>query len=761
MMKTLLSLSLTFLFAFNSIALGQTPQQTQKPQETDDVIRINTELVQTDVMVFDKGGRFVDGLKPEQFEVRVDGKPVTVSFVERVTAGSTREAMLEASTSRPAKLVDANPGVVDRGRTIIFFLDDYHLSAASVENTRKSILRFIENEMALNDQVAVSSSSGQIGYLQQFTDNKAVLRAAVARINHRPYIVRDAENIAMTEYTALKIDQGDRDALSYFTDELLKATNFKSAGGGLGPPPSSPFGGKTDRGQTQGMSREAAEKVVRERAQVLLKQSAAVTIDTLSSLESLMRSSAQLPGRKLVFFISDGFYLNDRNTGYGDKLKRITDAAVRAGVVVYSLDARGLVSETDASSNRADPMGKLARSNTGELSASQDPLTALAGDTGGRALLNSGALNKLVNDALKETSNYYLLAWKPVDDQRGGKFKRVEVSIAGRPDLTVRLPRGYLDMDAKALAARDDSKSGKTTETAANSANQGGASKTTDAELRTALNSFAPLRNVPTYLNVSYLDTPNNAALLTASVQISTARLSYGADGKQPAAVDLAGVILNEQGKSVNGFKTRLNVNPLSSTPDAPEQGSVIYNYKVAIPPGLYQVRTAARDEKSGWVGSAHQWIEIPDLTSKRLTLSSLLVGGQVIEKAGQKQGTDAAAGNAGGGGPQVQFSVDKRFKRSSKLSFWVFIYNAARGAGGSAQPDVTAQVQVFRGTQAIVTAPARKLQTEGMSDLARIPYGGEFPLGSLAPGRYMLQVTVTDKLGNATAVRHAFFDVE
>jgi VWFA-related protein len=759
MMKTLLSLSLTFLFAFNSIALGQTPQQTQKPQETEDVIRINTELVQTDVTVFDKSGRFIDGLKPEQFEVRVDGKPVIVSFVERVTAGSTREAMLETATSRPAKLVDANPGVVDRGRTIVFFLDDYHLSAASVENTRKSILRFIENEMALNDQVAVSSSSGQIGYLQQFTDNKAVLRAAVARISHRPYTVRDAENIAMTEYTALKIDQGDRDALSYFTDELLKATNFRSAGGGLGPPKSTPFGGGSDKGQTQGMTRESAERVVKERAQVLLKQSAAVTIDTLSSLESLMRSSAQLPGRKLVFFISDGFYLNDRNTGYGDKLKRITDAAVRAGVVIYSLDARGLISETDAGSNRADPMGKLSRANTGEVSASQDPLTALAGDTGGRALLNSGALNKLVNDALKETSNYYLLAWKPVDDQRGGKFKRIEVSIAGRPDLTVRLPRGYLDMGAKALAARDDSKPGKPAETAGNSANQGGVPKTTDAELRTALNSFAPLSNVPTYLNVSYLDTPNNAALLTASVQISTARLSYGADGKQPAAVDLAGVILNEQGKSVNGFKTRLNVNPLSSTADAPEQGSVIYNYKVALPPGLYQVRTAARDEKSGWVGSAHQWIEIPDLTNKRLTLSSLLIGGQVIEKTGQKQGTDAAAGNAGG--PQVQFSVDKRFKRSAKLSFWIFIYNAARGAGGSAQPDLTAQVQVFRGSQAIVTTPARKLQTEGMSDLARIPYGGEFPLGSLAPGRYMLQVTVTDKLGNATAMRHAFFDIE
>jgi hypothetical protein len=71
------------------------------------------------------------------------------------------------------------------------------------------------------------------------------------------------------------------------------------------------------------------------------------------------------------------------------------------------------------------------------------------------------------------------------------------------------------------------------------------------------------------------------------------------------------------------------------------------------------------------------------------------------------------------------------------------------------------AQVTVYRGGQAIVTGGARKLQTAGMSDLERIPYGGEFALNSLAPGRYMLQVTVTDRLSNQSAVQRSFFDVE
>jgi hypothetical protein len=89
-----------------------------------------------------------------------------------------------------------------------------------------------------------------------------------------------------------------------------------------------------------------------------------------------------------------------------------------------------------------------------------------------------------------------------------------------------------------------------------------------------------------------------------------------------------------------------------------------------------------------------------------------------------------------------------------------MFIYNAAR-SGSSGKPDVTAQVQIFRGQQAIVTTQPRQLTTTGVDDLARIPYGGAFQLSGLAPGRYMLQLTVTDRLANASAVQRSFFDVE
>jgi VWFA-related protein len=744
-----------FLFVSALTVFGQ----QQPPQDkTDDVVRISTELVQTGVTVLDKQGHFVDGLKPEQFVLKVDGQPVTPSFFERVTAGTAREEKLVTAAAGGAapQAAPASEATV-RGRTIVFFIDDLHLSPESVGRTRKTILDFVENQMSPYDQVAVASASNQIGFLQQFTDLKAVLRAAVARLNHIPYTVRDVEVVPMTEYTALRIDQGDRDATDHYTTELLKSTNYRG-GSTSGGKPVSPFGGRSPQGETGGMTREQAERVVKERAQVMLKQAASVSLNTLNTLESLMRSSSTLPGRKLVFFISDGFYLNDRNTGFNDKLRQITDAAARAGVVIYSIDARGIVSMTDASSNRADPNGRLSRSDTGELSASQDPLTALAADTGGRALLNSDGISSAVTNALQETSNYYLLAWRPpTDEQKGAKFKRVEVSIAGRPDLTVRLPKGFVagrtEADA-AKAAKESKTPAANASTPAAASNTAGAAKGPEGDIKSALTATAPKKGLPTQLSVGYLDVPGTGTVLTASVQMATDVLGYGDDGKQPAAIDLAGMALNDQGKPVGSFKTRLNVNPLAENVSV-ERPVVVYNNKVPLKPGLYQVRVAARDDKTGRVGSATQWIEIPDLAQKRLTLSSLMVGGQFVGK--RKDAGPAAT--AAAAPEQVQFSVDRRFKAGSHMNFLTIAYNATPGPGGS--PDLEAQIKITRDGQAVVNAPARKIGTPQGTDLARVPYGADIGLSTLSPGRYVLQVTINDRAAKTSAMQQTTFDIE
>ena len=258
----------------------------------------------------------------------------------------------------------------------------------------------------------------------------------------------------------------------------------------------------------------------------------------------------------------------------------------------------------------------------GAIEASQDALNALAEDTGGRALRGQNYFDRWVDKVLDETSNYYLLAWRPDKETQKSRprFRNVKVSIAGRPELTARAPRGYVEGPQPADVAA--------AETAKSLANH--AAETPEGALRDALADYYPSRSLPMLLSLTFLNTPKNETVLTTSIQIAAGSLNYGEDGKQPAAVKLAGVILTDKGKIAASFKNQLNVKPLS---DRQSDGSgIIYNQHTPMAPGIYQVRIAARDEKSGRVGSAMQWIVIPDLSTHQLTLSSLLLGGQVLE---------------------------------------------------------------------------------------------------------------------------------
>jgi VWFA-related protein len=136
--------------------------------------------VQTAVTVLDKKGNFVEGLQRDQFELMVDGKPRPVTFFERVASGSARERELAAlgTPNEPTTTPAAAPRVP--GRPIVFFIDDLHLSPDSMNRTRMMLQHFLDQEMSSKDNLAILTASGQVGFLEQFTNNKAVLDMAVS-----------------------------------------------------------------------------------------------------------------------------------------------------------------------------------------------------------------------------------------------------------------------------------------------------------------------------------------------------------------------------------------------------------------------------------------------------------------------------------------------------------------------------------------------------------------------------------------------------
>jgi VWFA-related protein len=606
-LKLSLIITATFigLLLLPALASGQTKPEAKpeaKPEpsgEAQDVIKFDTSLVQTDVMVFDKSGRFVEGLKPEQFQLKIDKTQREISFFEMIRSGSVtrqREETVQPNASGEPKPGDApqpmNPPKTDaQRRAVIFFVDDLHLAPDSLARTRKALNDFIDRGIGEGDLVAITSPSGQIGFLQQFTADREALRLAVARLNYRTFTKTDAQHPPMSEYMALKIREGDEQAMTYYIQEIQKQACTKS-------------GGAT----TCTISPQAAKQQVRMRANQMVVESSPATADTLRLLEGLMRTAAQLPGRKLVFFISDGFYLSDVKTGSLDRIKRVTDAAGRAGVVIYTLDARGIVSDSiDVTNNKPmSPDGKLAGATTGEISASQDGLNALAKDTGGQAFRNTNQpMAKWVEKVIDETSNYYLLAWKPdSDEQKRGKFKNIELSIIGRPDLTVRVRSSYFKSAAPpslTLKKRSDKESAKDRED----------------DMRPLIDAPVSQREIPTEVDLRFVQMPGFGTRVVATISIDESMLTFDViDGKLSADVDIGGICYDDKGKPIDSFVGRLRILPRNAyaAGSTTKSKRSIYRFTTLVPGGLYQVRVGIRDLKSSRIGSAMDWIKVPKI---------------------------------------------------------------------------------------------------------------------------------------------------
>jgi len=581
------NLFLLIIFMFPALVFAQTKPEPQS--DTQDVIKFDTSLVQTDVTVFDKQGRFVDGLKPEQFQLKINNTQREISFFERFGAGASAKENPEAKPD-PPNSIDTRKSDALR-RSVIFFVDDLHLAPDSLTRTRKALLEFINRGIGEKDLVAITSPSGQIGFLQQFTSDKEALRSAVARLNYRTNTKFDMDQPPMSEYIALKIREGDEQATTYYIQEIQKQNCYRVPGSVT---------------LICSVSPQSARQLVQQRAQQIVTQSAPATDDTLRLLEGLMRTAAQVPGRKVVFLISDGFYLNDRKTGSVDRIKRVTDAAGRAGVVIYTLDARGIVGDSiDVTNNSPiDDKGFLTASSIGEISASQDGLNALAGDTGGQAFRNTNKpMHEWVEKVMNETSNYYLLAWKPDnDEQKRGKFKSIEINIVGRPDLKVRVRGSYFKSAALPLLTTKKKRDKDP-------------AKARDDDMRLVIDAPVEQREIPAQVELSYVMEPGIGTRVIANISIEESALTFDVvDGKVASDVDIGGILYDDKGKPLNSFVGRLRIFQRNTEGSATKQKRAIYRFSTFVSGGLYQFRVGIRDLKSSRSGNAMDWIKVPKL---------------------------------------------------------------------------------------------------------------------------------------------------
>jgi VWFA-related protein len=729
---------------------GQTPAPAQTPPAQEPVVRISTELVQIDIVVTNREGKLVGDLKREDFQLLEDGVPQQLSHFAVGT--STRPATwltAERPRRNPSEATLVQPVEVPN-RYVVLAVDDIHIAPENLAYAKQMLQRFLREQMTSGDQVAVATTTGALGLLQQFTNERPVIERAINRLTSQQRSATTAFDIPrITDYQAELIDIGDQDATELAVQEILRNENPQQAG--------PPRGGRSQPGQINegGMSpRERAASQARSRARMIVNENAHFTQATLSTLENLIRSLRDLPGRKLMVLLSDGFFMGGSSGNKSLDIRRVTDAATRAGVVIYAMDTRGLYA-TNPAGDASQPSGfeqalpgARSRIESSGLEARRNGLNALARDTGGFPVFDTNDFSVGLKRILADNETYYVLAWEPEQSYRDGRFRKIEVKLLGHPELKVRTRKGYFAPDERAKAkevekAKEIERKGEKAILAAK-----------QEQIRGGLAALFPLRAVPVELAADFIDTTESGAVALVTVQIEAATLNFAsANGMQKTALDVVTVIFDEKGKTVTNFSDRLNLNLQPQIHEQVIRRGLLYRKMVPLKPGFYQVRLAVREEGSGQLGSASRWVEITDVAQKKLTLSSILITGTdpLSETPGSKDDP-----KIGGYEPRPT-QAQRRFAQGGSIDFLLFAYNARLAEG---QADLVVQSQIFSGSKLIYSTPLTRITSEGAPDLQRLPYAARLSLNAFDPGEYELRLLVIDRLAKATADRRVNFTI-
>lgn len=455
------------------------------------------------------------------------------------------------------------------------------------------------------------------------------------------------------------------------------------------------------------------ERHERERRQLL-------AVGSLGALQFVVRGLADLPGRKHVVIFSEGFALPPGATEFdvAGVMGRLVEDANRASVVFHTIDPRGLL--VTAAGARDDVDRELAelshRVRQVGLQREQGFLATVAGETGGIAVADSNDLALGLGRVMEDQRGYYLIGYTPPhagDAARGGAH-RVKLRVRGR-GLSVRTRRTVYDVSFR--PAQVEAAVGR-------------------ARLRRALLSpFAPGDELRLGMAGFVAFDAAPAVVLRALLHIEGGDLSWSAEGERRKAVlDIAAVVIDARGEPVLRKDETYTV--LSDQGLDASRG-LVYGFELpARRPGPYQLRVAVRDVASDQVGSASQFVEVPELGKGRLTLSSLSL---------------RDASTSSGASP-----VLRRFRRGDTVEYGAEVLDSRRSAGAKAE--LQGQLRLLRGTLEARTLPWVPVELAAGRALLR----GRIRLEpDLPPGHYQLGLTVLDRAGKKrVAQQWAGFDV-
>ena len=682
-----------------SVSFAQQPDQ--KPSDGD-VVRITTNLVQIDAVITDKNGNPITDLKPEELQLTEDNRARKITHFSYIAPPPSKPAV------RDNKSLDVPPERLrpeDVRRTIALVVDDLGLSFPSTHFVRRALKQFVDQQMQTGDLVAIIRTSGGMGALQQFTSDKRQLYAAI--------------------------------------DHIKWYAGGRSDVGAFGPATPGKLGADVDA------KNDELEDF----------RSDLFAVGTLGAISYVVRGLSDLPGRKSILLISDGFKISDReplsHTSRNDRtlqrLEQLIDETSRASVVIHTINAKGLQASSslraedslaDASSSSGartpDQVEQALRDRGNEAFDLQSGLDYLADETGGMSIRNNndlaGGIKKIINEP-----GYYLIGYRPDQttfDPRTGRrtFHHLSLKVLRAGKFNVRMRNGF-------FGAVSENKSKSATATARE-------------QILHALISPFGSAGVPIRLTSLFANDAKAGSFMRSLLHVDGSALTFTDEPEDwhQAQFDVVAVTVGEDGNIVDEVS---RVDQLRVRGEAYQQVlKAGFVYMITVPikkPGAYQLRVALRDQASDRVGSSSQFVDVPDMKKRRLELSGILLSTTPTDQTEPNQTFDPA-----------KSAAVRQFRQGENMRYSFVIYNPHVDATG--QPQLQTQVKIFRDGQPVFTGRGQRFPLNNPPDMTRLSGASAIKLGAdMSPGEYVLQVIVTDLLAGdkyATTSRWVDFKI-
>jgi len=660
------------------------PAQNPRPEPTreEPLVRVTVDLVQVDVIVTDRNGNHLSDLESADFEVLENGKPQRITNFSFIAGQAPRAPAAPHSTVgqhvvalppiAPARLA---PGQANR--TIAVVVDDLGIGEESFASVHRALERFVEEQVQPGDLVALITTSGKLGALEQLTADKRLMRVAVAKFrsipNHRPGVQDSDFSCVWFNHRLGAPTSGIQDEDGYLGRSLCGSDPHMDP---------------------------CQELINDHRSEYYGRLS-------ISALRRVVDGLRELPGRKSILLFSEGVPLM-RGQGTGDVneiLKQAYNAflthANRSAVAVNTIDPRGLLALSSADWGDA-----CAQARQTELVNTQQELAEIAHSTGGISIKDDNDLSGAMGRVMNDQAGYYLIGYKPsVSTAKGTRgeprSRKIAVRVT-RPGLTARFHSSlYEEEQAQPTPG---------------SGNQ---------RLVAAVSSPFAIPNVRVRISTRFWNAGAPAgSILDTVLQVDARDLAFSteSDGRRKAVFDILAVIYGGESKPLDTFDKSYTV---SLTPDGYQKAladGLLQRLELAVKKaGAYQIRGAVRDRQADRIGSASDFVEVPDLSHGGLSLSGI------------------ALSASPGGASLVRYHAGQRIFCACQ------VLNAQPGADSSTHVEV--QATLFRDQQALGSSKPMVVDGKDQPDGQRLLVADDFRLGSqLHSGDFTLRVTAVDK---------------